>query len=714
MELTQSEKDLFLLRLKEITEANLSKDHFGVSDLAREMGMSRSNLHRRFKLITNTSISRYVKDLRLEESSALLKETSLTVSEIAYKTGFQSVSYFSKSFRDHYGYSPSDFRHQTASNENHKKHNNKNLSFIFRTSRRGLIWIAVILVLITAATYWAFTQLPFGGNGNKKAKTIAVLPFIDDSPTKENAYISNGLMEAILTKLAMVQDINVISRTSVESYRDTDKSAVEIGKELHVGYILEGGLQTINGKTVIRLQLIDAEHDKHLWAMPFKREITLENIFSIQEEVALKVANELEVVLSSNDRRQLRSVPTASIDAYDFFLIGKDFLNTQLYSIDSREKERALAYAKQYFEKALKLDSTYADAYSQLGSIYIIYLFHSESANSWDKANAYLDSGLLMLDKALYYDPENTEALASKAAYFELKGRHDEANPIYESIAENGYLTFEFGVSRYNSIHDYYNAINNYFRYIQTKPGDVLIPPYLLRMMIVVFRKAGFPDLEKQLIDQLLSFNNDTLEYLNSMVMHENWQGNYQAALNYGMKITRLDPSDSFSYLVAAVNSTYLKDYKQALILAKQFDSLNIQMHKEFQPSGAAGFIYLKNGEMNKAETHLREIIPRWQDQIKNNTHTAQTFYYLHELAGVYLDLGEKEEAMEYLEKMKDLVTIDRVQITILKNWPSFDSLRNDPEFQEIIQVLNTKYQEQHLRIEELLRREGIRGLRSS
>jgi tetratricopeptide (TPR) repeat protein len=299
-------------------------------------------------------------------------------------------------------------------------------------------------------------------------------------------------------------------------------------------------------------------------------------------------------------------------------------------------------------------------------------------------------------------------ALASKAVYYELKGIHEEANPIYDSISKNGYLTFEFGVNRYSTINDYYNTIDHYIRYLETKPEGLDVPPYLLRLMIAVFRKSGFPFLEEQLIEQLFAYNQDTLEYLNEMIMHENWQGNYKAAVNYGLESLKLDPENSFTNLVLAINYTYLKEFQNALKYVRSFDRINTQIHGEFQPSSAAGYVYLVNGEKKEAESHLREIVPRWQKQIELNTHTAQAFYYLHELADAYLSLGAEEKAFGYLKEMKNLSTIDRVQITILSNWPGFDVIRNDDVFKDVITVLQNTYLIEHTRIKELLVREGL------
>ena len=206
--------------------------------------------------------------------------------------------------------------------------------------------------------------IPQADEESIQEKTIAVLPIRNDSPDKDNAYIINGFMEEILHKLTLIEDLEVVSRTSVEKYRDSDESIIEIGKELNVNYILEGSAQTIQGKTKIHLQLIDAHTDKHLWSQPYKQDLSLENMFEMQEEVALAVANELEVVLASGEKAQLEKIPTKNIAAYNLYLLGKDFLNINLYSVNKQERNQALLEAKRLFEQAIELDSTFSDAYS--------------------------------------------------------------------------------------------------------------------------------------------------------------------------------------------------------------------------------------------------------------------------------------------------------------------------------------------------------------
>jgi tetratricopeptide (TPR) repeat protein len=230
----------------------------------------------------------------------------------------------------------------------------------------------------------------------------------------------------------------------------------------------------------------------------------------------------------------------------------------------------------------------------------------------------------------------------------------------------------------------------------------------MLQMMTLVYRKTGFPELEKQMVQQLLSFNNDSLEFLNNMVMLENWQGNYQVALKYGLEIWSMDSTDSYSNLILAVNYVYLNDLYSALKHVRIYENINIRMKGEFQPTGFTGYIHMMNGNAEEAYLHYQGVISMWQKQFELNTPLVQANRGLHELADVYLALGEKEKALKYLKVLKTLQTIDLVHITVLKSWPGFDIIRNEPEFQDILKVIEATYQKEHLRIEKLLIREGM------
>ncbi len=130
-------------------------------------------------------------------------------------------------------------------------------------------------------------------------KSIAVLPFVNDSPNDSTAYFINGIMEEILSDLSKVEDMKVLSRTSVESFRNTTKSIAEIAKELGVVYILEGSGQRYGDNIQLRVQLIDAKNDKHLWSKSYEKEILkTDDIIAVQTQIAQAITTEIIALIT--------------------------------------------------------------------------------------------------------------------------------------------------------------------------------------------------------------------------------------------------------------------------------------------------------------------------------------------------------------------------------------------------------------------------------
>src|SRR4030042_7142114 len=136
-------------------------------------------------------------------------------------------------------------------------------------------------------------------------KSIAVLPFINDSPDEENTYFINGIMDEVLNNLQKIKDLSVISRTSVEQYRDTDRPALpEIAKKLEVNYIVEGSGQKYGNTIRLRVQLIDAVKDRHLWAESYEKDIQeVKDIFNIQSQIAQSIATELKAIITPEEKK---------------------------------------------------------------------------------------------------------------------------------------------------------------------------------------------------------------------------------------------------------------------------------------------------------------------------------------------------------------------------------------------------------------------------
>ena len=221
--------------------------------------------------------------------------------------------------------------------------------------------VAVILYLIWPQT----SSLP----PTAFANSIAVLPFANTSAAEEDAeFFAVGMHDELLTRLADITALKVISRTSVMEYRDTTKNMRQIGEELGVVYLLEGRVQRAGNRLHIIIQLIDAASDEHLWQATYDRELTAETIFSIQAEMATSIATELHQTLSPEMTAKLNERPTQNTRAYDFYLSGDVYL-----------KRLQLDVAIRQFERAIEEDPMFAVAWAALSRAHSRVYWHGSN-----------------------------------------------------------------------------------------------------------------------------------------------------------------------------------------------------------------------------------------------------------------------------------------------------------------------------------------------
>ena len=196
-------------------------------------------------------------------------------------------------------------------------------------------------------------------------KSIAVLPFINDSPDQENTYFINGVMEEILNNLQKIKDLRVISRTSVEQFRDSKKPVKEIAADLGVNYIVEGSGQKYGTAFRLRAQLIMAAKETHLWGQSFQQKITdVEDIFNIQTQIAESIATELKAVIAPEEKQLIEKIPTADLAAYDAFLKGKFYA----YKTTPDDMDTAM----QYFEQAKDKDPEFSLPYTGISFVWML------------------------------------------------------------------------------------------------------------------------------------------------------------------------------------------------------------------------------------------------------------------------------------------------------------------------------------------------------
>ncbi len=249
-------------------------------------------------------------------------------------------------------------------------------------------------------------------------RSIAVLPFANRSNAADDVFFVDGIHDDILTHLAKISSLKVISRTSVMRYRDTQKPIREIGDELDVATIMEGSVQRAGDRVRINVQLIDAETDEHLWAEIYDRALTASNIFDIQTEMSKAIAGELRANLTSDEEQRLAQKPTENLEAYEAYLLGRQLLATR--SVQS------IADAKAWFLKAINLDPDFALAYVGVSDSIQLQVDYG----GWSPRVAAREAKPYV-DRALELEPDLGEAHVSFASMLEYAGDFDAAEAAY-------------------------------------------------------------------------------------------------------------------------------------------------------------------------------------------------------------------------------------------------------------------------------------------
>jgi AraC-like DNA-binding protein/tetratricopeptide (TPR) repeat protein len=288
--MNQLDQEKYIERLNNIVEANFTNTNFGVEDLAKEIGLSHSSLHRRLKTIIGKSVSQFIRETRLKRALVLLQSQKSTVSEVAFEVGFGSTTYFSKCFHDYFGYPPGEVKkRQTILRDQEKDPDD-------------------------------------GSHGKPKIKSIVVLPFENYTGDEQNDFILFGLHDALICELGQLGALRVISKTSVFTVLQKGKTIKGIASELDVDSILEASAILIENKLRIQLKLFGIIPDEEMiWSQSF--DVDISKILSLFSQIILKIANEIRLSLSDTQRTHITNRRDVNPDSYKAYLRGKYYLN---------------------------------------------------------------------------------------------------------------------------------------------------------------------------------------------------------------------------------------------------------------------------------------------------------------------------------------------------------------------------------------------------
>jgi len=306
-----------------------------------------------------------------------------------------------------------------------------------QSTSRPVIY-GVMIAMVIMATVFLYKNNMSSLN-RELGRSIAVLPFENMTKQPGSDYFSDGITEDIISALSEINGLRVIARTSILQYKGTNKTVVEIAKEVNVNTILEGSVRRIDNNVRVVAQLIDIETDDHLWANTYDRK--LDDIFEVQSDIALNIANALEAELSTELTAELTSSSTQNSQAYENYLKGKE----QYYTYT----EEGFRKAVKYYNSALELDPNYALAYAELAGAYA-QLYNTT------KEVTFKDIGFKSVEKAVSINPELAEAYKARGVLNAYTGQGIKAledylkavnlKPGYSDVIANiGYRYFAFG-----------------------------------------------------------------------------------------------------------------------------------------------------------------------------------------------------------------------------------------------------------------------------
>jgi TolB-like protein/Tfp pilus assembly protein PilF len=548
-------------------------------------------------------------------------------------------------------------------------------------------------------------------------KSIAVLPFENLSSDKENAYFADGVQDEILTYLAKIADLKVISRTSVMQYRNTAaRNLRQIGNQLGVAHLLEGSVQRAGGKVRVNAQLIDARSDTHLWAQTYDRDLA--DVFAIQSEIAKTIADQLQAKLSPSEKAAIEKAPTTDLTAYDLYLHAQALYADTAGNIPAREK---LPQAARLLDEAVARDPRFLLAWCLLSRVHGDIYFEG-----YDHASSRLDLANVAVQTALRLEPDAGETHLALAEYYYHVRDYARARSelaIARRTLPNNAEVFEYtGYIERREGH-WEEATRELERAVELDPRNFLT---VQQLGVIYSEQRRYADQARTLDRALTIVPGDPVTRITRAGVAIDWRADIKPFQTTLATLLAEDPSsapdvdDPFWALcertaaaAARMLTHYPRDgevingvnfphtYWEGVVARCQGDSAkaqaaftaarsDVEKTVEKQPDFAAAlsFLGMIDAGLGRKEEALREgrraceLLPISKDAIDGVVLAVN-------LAQIYSWTGEKDLAIE------QIATVERVPnyltYGLLKLHPYWDSLRGDPRFEKIVASLTPK-----------------------
>ncbi len=549
-------------------------------------------------------------------------------------------------------------------------------------------------------------------------KSVAVLPFENFSDEKENAYFAEGVQDEILTYLAKVADLKVISRTSVMQYKNAATHNLrEIAQQLGVAHVLEGSVQRAGNRVRVTAQLIDARTDTHLWAERYDRDLA--DVFAIQTEIAKKIADQLQAKMSVSEKAAIEKAPTTDLLAYDLYLRAQALFADTSDAIHARQK---LPEAARLLDEAVGRDPRFVQAWCLLSRVHSVAFFRGH-----DHTPARLDLAKAALDAAMRLEPNAGEIHLALANYY-YHGFRDYKRARSELVTAAQTLPNNAEVFQYTGFIDrreghWAAATRNMERALELDPRNFFI---LQQLALTYFSQRRYAD-EARTYDRALTIvpTDPYTRVLRALVALD-WRADIKpfqttlatlvaenpsvapdidpplyalcerTATAAGRALTNYPPEG-----VAINGVNYPHAYWEGVVARLQGDSAKartaftaarteVEKVVKQQPDFAAALslLALVDDGLDRKEEALREgrraceLLPISKDAIDGADLAIN-------LAQIYAWSGEKDLAIAQIAELAHVPST--LSYGLLKLHPYWDSLRGDPRFETIVASLAPK-----------------------
>ena len=593
-----------------------------------------------------------------------------------------------------------------------------------RSSRKALLigGMAALSILVLAGLYFGALKQqakPVSQAAAIPVKSIAVLPFENLSTDQANAFFADGVQDEILTDLAKVADLKVISRTSVMQYKNAaTRNLREIAQQLGVAHVLEGSVQRAGKRVRVSAQLIDARTDAHLWAEHYDRDLA--DVFAIQSEIAKAIADQLQAKISPSEKAAIEKAPTTDLAAFDLYERAKALWADVTDPLHAKQK---LPQAAQLLDEAVARDPQFLLAWCLLSRVHgaLYWTGHDHTPARLDLANAAVQT-------ALRFQPEAGEAHRALATYY-YYGFRDYARARSELAIARRSLPNDAEVFLYTGLIDrreghWEDSTRNIERALELDPRNL----FILQQLAVTYQSQRRYADEARTYDRALSIMpGDQYTRILRALVELDWRADIKPFQNTLATLVAQNPSaapdvDSPLYALcertaaagARALTNYPRDgvttdyglncpraYWEGVVARWQGDSAKAQsafiaarselekiLAKEPDFAAAISLLGVIDAGLGRKEQALQEgrracgLLPISKDAITGMALAVN-------LAQIYTWAGERDPAIEQIAAVERMP--NELSYGLLKLHPYWDPLRGDPRFEKIVASLAPK-----------------------